>query len=1074
MKKPLLLATILTFLLVFFAACDSNKTPPVNTSKDETGSDTNISVPDETESDAADTTAIMTAPSDVTEQETDLVETDPVATQPIETEPVETDPVETKTDHIHVWSEWQTTKAATCTEKGVSERTCVCGEKETQDIEALGHTEVVDTAVPPSCTDTGMTEGKHCSVCSTVLTAQETVDALGHTPGADATCTTAQTCTVCGSDLVLATGHSFDDWYTTKEATETEKGELRRDCSKCDHFEVTAVAELNHDHNRWDVIILQAVSPTCTATGLTEGKKCSGCGEALVAQEVIPATGHDMGCWKQIKAPTCISAGTEKRECSKCDYYETYEIQATGHSFGDWYTTKEATEMEKGELRRDCTKCDDFEKTVIAELQHDHNRWDTVTLAAVSPTCIDTGLTEGKQCSGCGEILVAQEVITATGHDMSSWKQTKAPTCTVSGLEKCECTKCEHYDTREIEATGHTEVIDVPVAPTCTETGLTEGKHCTICGEVLVAQETIDKRHNYKNGACITCGKMEPTADEYFIFNLQADGTYAITANRAHNTPAHVVIPESHEGELVTSIDLMAFMDCTGLTSIVIPDSVTSIGESAFKGCTGLTSIDIPDSVTSIGQYAFWDCSSLESITIPFVGAEKDGDKNAHFGYIFGASSYGYNDDYVPTSLKTVVITGGSMIDSHAFVGCSELVSVVLPDSLTSIGYDAFDGCSGLTSIVIPDSVTSIGAYAFYRCTGLTSIEIGDGVTSIGDRAFWGCKGLTSIVIPDNVTSVGTEVFYQCYALNSVEIGGGMTAIAHYAFYGCSSLTDVVIPDSVSSIGENAFRGCASLTSINIPGGVTSIGMDAFKGCSGLTSLVIPDSVVSIGGEAFAQCTGLTSITIPFVGATKDGAKNTCFGYIFGAYRESDNSDCVPTSLTTVIITGGSNIGYQAFYGCTSLTSISIPDSITNIDAQAFKDCSGLTSIKIPSSVTSILGFTFSGCTSLTSISIPDSVTSIGYGAFQRCTGLTSIMIPDSVTEIVDTAFYGCTNLASITIPDSVTSIGQSAFSDCLGLTSITFEGTIQQWHVISKGYGWNSKVPATKVVCSDGTVSLK
>ena len=133
-------------------------------------------------------------------------------------------------------------------------------------------------------------------------------------------------------------------------------------------------------------------------------------------------------------------------------------------------------------------------------------------------------------------------------------------------------------------------------------------------------------------------------------------------------------------------------------------------------------------------------------------------------------------------------------------------------------------------------------------------------------------------------------------------------------------------------------------------------------------------------------------------------------------------------------------IGKKAFYGCTSLTSVTIPNSVTSIGNSAFSGCKGLTSITIPNSVTSIGSYAFNGCSGLTSITIPNSVTGIGSGTFYGCKGLTSVTIPNSVTSIGNETFQGCTGLTSITIPNSVTFIGDSAFDGCTGLTSITVE----------------------------------
>ena len=244
---------------------------------------------------------------------------------------------------------------------------------------------------------------------------------------------------------------------------------------------------------------------------------------------------------------------------------------------------------------------------------------------------------------------------------------------------------------------------------------------------------------------------------------ISSDGTYAVVTGYTGSQNV-LTIPELYHGVPITTIGDAAFSYCTSLTSITIPDSVTSIGSYAFRGCTSLTSITIPDSVTSIGDSAFSGCSSLECITLPFVGGSKNvtsENSTTLFGYIFGTSSYdggvatkqyysssSYETYYIPSTLESVTITGGTL---H---------------------YGAFYNCTSLTSIIIPDSVTSIGSYAFHNCTSLTSITIPDSVTSIGDWAFYYCTNLTSITIPDSVTSIGSHAFYSCRSLKSIKYRG--------------------------------------------------------------------------------------------------------------------------------------------------------------------------------------------------------------------------------------------------------------------------------------------------------------
>ena len=257
---------------------------------------------------------------------------------------------------------------------------------------------------------------------------------------------------------------------------------------------------------------------------------------------------------------------------------------------------------------------------------------------------------------------------------------------------------------------------------------------------------------------------------------------------------------------------------------VVIPESVIyndvtynvkSIGSSAFSGCTGLTSIVIPNSVTSIGSPAFSGCSSLESISLPFVGdvPHTSSDKYQYpFGYIFGTAEYTggiatYQYYYgsrtsstrssiyiIPSSLKTVKITGSSHITYGAFSSCSGLTNIEIPNSVTSIDGHAFSGCSGLTSIKLPNSIKSIGSSAFQNCTGLTNIEIADGVTSMGDFVFYGCESLKCIKIPYGVKSLSIQTFDGCTSLKIIEIPNSVTSMSDEIFSYCPSLESLTLP----------------------------------------------------------------------------------------------------------------------------------------------------------------------------------------------------------------------------------------------------------------------------------------
>ena len=270
--------------------------------------------------------------------------------------------------------------------------------------------------------------------------------------------------------------------------------------------------------------------------------------------------------------------------------------------------------------------------------------------------------------------------------------------------------------------------------------------------------------------------------------------------------------------------------------------SVTSIGYHAFLCCSDLITVSIPNSVTSIGEFAFESCDKLTSVNIP---------------------------------------NSVTSIERGVFRGCRGLTSITIPNSVTSIGEFAFEYCYSLTSVTIPNSVTSIGKTAFYGCGGLTSVSIPNSITSIGNETFEYCYSLTSVTIPNSVTSIGDDAFKYCSRLTSVTIGNSVTSIGEFAFSNCDSLTSVSIPNSVTSIGWGAFSGCRALTSVSIGTGVTSIGENAFYYCGVLNSVKCSASVPpSIGSSSFSSISSTCTLTVSCVSldAYIGSDWNTCFG----------------------------------------------------------------------------------------------------------------------------------------------------------------------------------------------------
>ena len=226
--------------------------------------------------------------------------------------------------HTHSYIE-EITKQPTCTEEGKKTFTCDCGDTYTEIIPAKGHTEVIDKAVPATCTTDGKTEGSHCYVCGKVIKAQT---------------------------VIKATGHKYDDGKITKQPTCTETGVKTYTCSECGATKAETIKANGHTE-----VIDKAVPATCTTDGKTEGSHCSVCGEVIKAQTVIKATGHNFGSWSTTKAATCTESGTQTRKCASCGKTETKTIPAKGHKSSGWIIDKTASIGVKGSKHKECTVC---------------------------------------------------------------------------------------------------------------------------------------------------------------------------------------------------------------------------------------------------------------------------------------------------------------------------------------------------------------------------------------------------------------------------------------------------------------------------------------------------------------------------------------------------------------------------------------------------------------------------------------------------------------------------------------------------------------------------------------------
>lgn len=369
----------------------------------------------------------------------------------------------------------------------------------------------------------------------------------------------------------------------------------------------------------------------------------------------------------------------------------------------------------------------------------------------------------------------------------------------------------------------------------------------------------------------------------------------------------------------------------------------------------------------------------------------------------------------IPTSLGGYPVKG---IKSYAFMECSLIEGVIIPDGILNIGDYAFDDCTSIKEVEMPNSVTNIGSSAFMNCTALRDIILSENIKSIGSSVFSGCISLTDITLPCNITSVGYNAFKDCITLTNVTIKGetsqykilGSGATSYSAFLGCTNL----ISATVVNADQCMFSGCTRLKYVTFLNGSEFIGEYAFSGCKSLERVVLLDGLSTIGQRAFHSCETLEQVNFP-------------------------------VSIT--------NIGEYAFSGCNSLTNVRLPNSIIKIGNGVFSGCSSVIDVTIPQVICKKkISTYFSSYQSITNVVVADGVTTIGTNCFKNCKSMKTLRIPSTVRYIEEGALYGCEGLEKIIFEGDAPYVGEDVFI-----------GTSRRMEIcVAKGsIGWNGTASA-------------
>ena len=555
------------------------------------------------------------------------------------------------------------------------------------------------------------------------------------------------------------------------------------------------------------------------------------------------------------------------------------------------------------------------------------------------------------------------------------------------------------------------------------------------------------------------------------------------------------------------------------LTSITVPATyndlpVTTVEAEAFVSCSTLVEINIPDTIKSIecgkdGIYgtgsAFKYCSKLEAINIYHVEGNNDIVYSSDDGVLY------YNNPYNGMEIKaypyakigileikvgTVNIPAGALksakftevnipytvtnIDSQAFSSCSKLTKInflTAPEGVDEVPLNlqskAFSSCSNLTTIILPSRLASFSQDIFNYCNKLTSVDVsGTGgnfsakgeagtkvlCTAAGDKIVYAPKGFAGdYTIPAGVTAIGELAFNGCTGLTSLTITGSVKSIEANAFKGCTGLTKLTFTEDGAEleVGEGAFYGCTGLTALTLPSGLWKMEKNAFGYLSKVTSVTVNSKGVSDGDggmkvEFAVNAFGTTSSTPSFYVTTLNLGKDVPTFDIAGVFGQKlvnvtvDKDNPYYTAQDNILY--DKNITSILYYPSSRTGAFTLPDTVTTIGARVFQAKYGLNEITIGKNVTTIGEGAFYNCTALKKVTFAGGGTEklvLGKGAFQSCTALTEITLPDRLSAIGEEAFRSCQEIVTIVVPEGVTTIGDSAFSRCSKLESVVLPSTL-------------------------------